>query len=58
MSLLKSILLPVIEALFKLLFGRKSQPPEVSRETYAAKAAEARELAKPDASQSDVVNRL
>jgi len=55
---LKELILPAIELLLKLFFGRGRQPQEVPKETYAAKVAEAEELAKPDAAQSDVVGRL
>lgn len=55
---LKELILPAVELLLKLFFGRASQPPDVSKDTYAAKAAEAKELAKPDAAWPDVTDKL
>ncbi|QEL14808.1 hypothetical protein [Limnoglobus roseus] len=55
---LKDLLVPVVEALLRLLFGRGSQPKQVTEETYAAKAAEAKELAKPDSDWSTTVDEL
>ncbi len=47
-----------IAAFARWLFGRWLAPKQVSEGTYEAKAAEAKELAKPDAAQSVVVGEL
>lgn len=55
---LKSVLTFLAELLFRALSGRWFGQKTVDKGTYDAKAAEAKELAKPDDAQSAVVERL
>lgn len=55
---LKQVILAVIGGVLRFLAGRWLAPKQVSEGTYEAKAAEAKELAKPDDSWDDTVNKL